>query len=122
MWELMYEDTFGFGDDRDPLKVERSGEDDGEGFYIMWTSVLSESITGTPGKPSPGFARFTLVITKPGNSPVYITIDTDRYLFPLSALKHNMKDSEIRELARCHYESCVSGSEDQFWSSLDSMG
>jgi len=117
MWELLYEDTFGFGEDRDPLKVECSGDSAGDGLFILWDSVLRESITGTAGKPALGFARFTLVITSPGGAAEYISIDTDKYLNQLYSLKMESNPDKIKDIACRHYKSFLEGAEEQFLSS-----
>ncbi len=118
MWELIYEDTFGFGEDRDPVKSECAGENDRDGFIMLWNSVLNESIAGTAEKPVSGFARFTLVIKTPAGSASYISIDADRYLKQLSLLKHIACNDAINETACRHYEFFLKEKEKQFWKLL----
>ena len=69
MWELIYEDTFGFGEDRDPPRIEKKGHKGQDGFFQLWMIVLDEGLSISHGKPVAGFASFTLHMDFPnGNS------------------------------------------------------
>jgi hypothetical protein len=118
MWELIYEDTFGFGEDRDPLKIECSGNDDAEGFFRLWNSVLSESITGPPEKPVKGFARFTLALIFPGGVKKYVCIDMDGYFHELAAFRKDMNPETVRRISGRHYRHYLQGNEKKFYASL----
>ncbi|PKL17342.1 MAG: hypothetical protein CVV49_11705 [Spirochaetae bacterium HGW-Spirochaetae-5] len=118
MWKLLYEDTFGFGEDRDPIRVESCGPDDLEGFKMLWDSVLRESLTGTADKPVTGFARFTLVITGIDGKSVNISINTEKYLYHLAAIKSLMNSEYITGIASRHYDFFMNNKDAEFDLSL----
>lgn len=118
MWELIYEDTFGFGEDRDPPVTECRGDSDVDGFFSLWEAVLREGVTGPADKPVPGFARFTLVITRPDGKRIYISIDMDRYINKLSIVRQKKNSDIVKYISASHYELYMKGIEDEFWSSL----
>ena len=118
MWELVYEDTFGFGEDSDPPKVECCGESDIEGFFHLWDSVLSESITGTAEKPVLGFSQFTLVLTRPDGDRNYISLDIDRYINKLAFVREKRNREIIKYISASHHDLYIRGEEEKFWSSL----
>ncbi len=119
MWKLIYEDTFGFGEDRDPPKIEVTGENDIDGFYKLWTSVLNESITGTPEKPKAGFARFTLLINLPNKKSKSISIDVNNNIKNLAKLKYEMNNNRIKEISTRHYEAYIKNEENLFWNNFN---
>lgn len=119
MWELIYEDRFGFGDDRDPPTIEKTGDNDSAGFCELWRSVLSESIAGSAANPAEGFAGFTLALINPGAEKAYVQIDTKKNLASLARIKRDMAEDEIRNIALSHYEAYRSGKEEEFWNSPD---
>jgi hypothetical protein len=94
MWKLIYEDTFGFGEDRDPPGIDDEGIEDSVGFIRLWESVLCESISGTKEKPLKGFARFTLILTDSISSKKEISIDVVLHLKVLAYIK-NSNNSEL---------------------------
>lgn len=118
MWRLIYEDTFNFGEDRDPPKVEASGDKDTDGFIHLWDSVLNESITGTVDKPAEGFARFTLVLTAQSGLSISVSLSTEKHLIKLAYLKYLSDDSLVRKTAVRHYNAFINGEEEQFWSAF----
>jgi len=118
MWELIYEDTFGFGEDRDPPMVECRGDNDAEGFFRLWNATLAESITGTHEKPVTGFARFTLLLIEPDGKRYYRSIDTDRYIHELAGIRKEFDRESIRKISARHYEYYSKGIEEKFWSSF----
>jgi hypothetical protein len=118
MWKLLYEDTFGFGEDRDPIKVESGGMDDFEGFKMLWVSVLTDSLSGTADKPVPGFARFTLVINGSDGKSKNISIDIEKYLFQLASIRSLMNSEYITLIAHRHYEFFLNNKEGEFDLSL----
>ncbi|MEN6623700.1 MAG: hypothetical protein ABFD50_19400 [Smithella sp.] len=116
MWELIYEDTFGFGEDRDPPRIEKKGENGQDGFFQLWTSVLNESLVISNEKPVVGFASFTLRIDLPDeNSKKTVTIDVGKYLDLLAKLKQEANPDKIRKIAIEHYQACQKNQEDSFW-------
>jgi hypothetical protein len=118
MWKLLYEDTFGFGEDRDPIRVESCGPDDLEGFKMLWNSVLRESLTGTADKPVPGFARFILVITGTDGKSVNISINTEKYLYHLASIKRLINTEYLNVIASRHYEFFLNNKDAEFDLSL----
>jgi hypothetical protein len=118
MWELIYEDTFGFGEDRDPPVVECSGDNDSEGFFRLWEALLNESITGPLEKPVPGFARFTLILIKPDGKRNDVRIDTEKYFNVLAAVRKEMNAESIKSISAMHLEFFLEGNEGEFWTSL----
>jgi hypothetical protein len=124
MWRLICQDTFGFGEDRDPPHTDASGEDDEEGFYALWKAVIEETLSGDSAKPVVGFARFTLMLESKPVGKASISIDERRFLSPLAQLKSGKDPSRIRAVARSHLRSVLSGSEAAFWQAFgqpDSM-
>lgn len=119
MWELIYEDTFGFGEDRDPPRIEKKGENGQDGFFQLWTSVLNESLVISNGKPVAGFARFTLRIVSPNGSSKYIPIDVHKHLDILAKLKQEANPDEIRKISIKHNEAFKKDEEESFWNNFN---
>jgi hypothetical protein len=120
MWELIYEDTFGFGEDRDPSRIEKKGENAQDGFFQLWTSVLDESLGISNGKPVAGFASFTLRIILPDeNSKKTVTIDVRKYLDILAKLKQEANPDKIRKISIKHYEAFKKEEEESFWNNFN---
>lgn len=119
MWELIYEDTFGFGEDRDPPRIEKKGENVQDGFFQLWTGVLNESLVISNGKPVAGFASFTLRIVLPNGNSKYIAIDVRKYLDLLAKLKKEINPDKIRKISTEHYEAYKRNEEELFWNNLN---
>jgi hypothetical protein len=119
MWKLIYEDTFGFGEDRDPPKVEKTGNDGQDGFFQLWTNVLEEEITFSNGKFAVGFARFTLLIDLPDEKAKSISIEVGRYINRLTELKQEANQNKIKKIATDHYEACLKNEEESFWNNFN---
>lgn len=118
MWKLIYEDTFGFGEDRDPTKIEASGTNDIDGFNLLWSKVLNESISGTPEKPKIGFARFTLLIYMSQTKTKSISMDIDKNINAFAKLKYEMDENRIKEFSTKHYEAFFKNEENLFWNNF----
>ncbi|HRX49551.1 MAG TPA: hypothetical protein P5120_18655, partial [Spirochaetota bacterium] len=119
MWKLIYEDTFGFGEDRDPPGVDDEGIDDSIGFIRLWESVLCESISGTTDRPLKGFARFTLVLTDSTGSRKEIRINVDLYLKTLAYIKSSNNYDKIKSMALNHYYYFINNDEESFWKQVN---
>lgn len=119
MWKLYYEDTFGFGEDRDPPTVECSGEDIEEGFLKLWTCVLNESVVISSGEPAVGFATFILVIESAPEGLKSIPIDVHKHIAKLGALKKDVAQNAIKETAAAHCKAVLNNEEDGFWNNFD---
>ncbi len=115
MWKLIYEDTFGFGEDRDPPTIDKTGSDGREGFFQLWTSVLNEGLGVSGGGPVAGFARFTLLTDFPGEKERYISIDVRENIDRLAGLKTEADPEKIRKISSDHYEACLKNQEESFW-------
>jgi|GEM_PF-2024807 len=115
MWKLVYQDTFGFGEDRDPPKIEKTGDDGYEGFLQLWTNVLDEGIVIAGGKPAAGFASFSLVIDLPDKRTETVLIDVHSHVNRLAALKQEANPDKIKKTAAAHYEACLKNEEEKFW-------
>ena len=115
MWKLIYEDTFGFGEDRDPPTIDKTGSDGREGFFQLWTSVLNEGLGVSGDRPVAGFARFTLLTDFPGEKERYISIDVRENIDRLAGLKTEADPEKIRKVSLDHYEACLKNQEESFW-------
>lgn len=118
MWELIYEDTFGFGEDRDPPRIEKTGNNGQDGFFQLWTSVLDEGIGVSNGKPVAGFAGFTLRIDFPDKNLETIAIDVRKYIDLLAKIKQEADPDKIRKISTEHYFACLKDEEESFWNNL----
>ncbi|MEN6373495.1 MAG: hypothetical protein ABFD75_01775 [Smithella sp.] len=118
MWELIYEDTFGFGEDRDPPGIEKTGRNGQDGFFQLWTSVLDEGVGISNGKPVAGFASFTLRINFPNDNTKTISIDVRKYIDILGKLKQEANIDKIRKISADHYEACLENDEESFWNNF----
>lgn len=118
MWKLIYEDTFGFGEDRDPPTIEKTGSDGRDGFFELWTNVLNEGFGISGGRPAVGFARFTLLTDFPGEKERYISIDVREHLDRLAGLKKDADPEKIRKISSEHYEACLKNQEESFWNNF----
>lgn len=119
MWKLVYQDTFGFGEDRDPPSIEKTGKDGHEGFLQLWTNVLNEGIGTAGGKPVAGFASFALIIDLPDKRTETVLIDVRRHLNRLAELKQEADPELIKRVAAAHYEACLNNEQEKFWNDFD---
>lgn len=118
MWKLFYEDTFTFGDERDPPKIEAEGDDIAEGFLKLWEAVISESVSGTKEKPAIGFANFMLVLSYHDFKGIEIYIDVTKYLNILSFIKFSANPDSIKETAFKHYQALINNCIPRFWEEI----
>jgi len=119
MWKLFYEDTFAFGDEREPPKIEAEGNDIAEGFLKLWEAVISESVSGTKEKPAIGFASFMLVLSNHNFTGIEISIDVNKYLNILSSIKFSANPDCIKEAAFKHYKAFTKNCIPRFWEEIE---
>jgi len=118
MWKLIYEDTFGFREERDPPRVECHGENDKEGFLQLWYYVLNETLTESSTGISEGFARFTLILTGSDGSISNIRIDAEKEINTLIKLKNSYTMKTLPQISSKHYEMFSENREEEFWLNL----
>ncbi len=122
MWKLIYQDTFGFGEDRDPPVVQETGTRIEDGFFQLWTNVLAESVVMSGGKPAAGFAGFSLLVELSGEKTQGVFIDVHRHIERLGRLKQKAGPDALRKISDDHYAACLKNEEESFWERFSRRG